>query len=238
MIKALIFDFDGLVVDTEVPVYESWKELFLSFGMELPFEEWVSTVGSSDAEFDPYVELERLAGHAIDWESVEEGRRRRESALIDQQPIRPGVVQYLQDARRLGLKIGMASSSSCGWVQGHLARLGILDYFDIIRGKDDVLRTKPSPELYLSVLEAFELRGELAIVLEDSLNGVLAARQASCFTVAVPNDLTRHMAFGPADLVLNSLQDLPLEVVIKIAVDRAVEGAHNSAQDFPSMDLR
>jgi HAD superfamily hydrolase (TIGR01509 family) len=231
MIEALIFDFDGLVVDTEMPIFESWKELFDSFGKELSFEKWITTIGSSDAEFDPYVELEQLVGHAIDWEDVDAKRRRREYALIERQPIRPGVVQYLQDASRLGLKIGMASSSSCGWVQGHLTRLGIIDYFEIIHGKDDVHRTKPSPELYLNVLEAFELRGEQAIVLEDSLNGVLAAQQASCFTVAVPNDLTRHLAFEPADVVLNSLEDLPLEELIKIAEQRVLErsspGSHS-----------
>jgi HAD superfamily hydrolase (TIGR01509 family) len=223
MIEALIFDFDGLVVDTEGPVYESWRELFDSYGKQLSFEKWVTTVGSSDAEFDPYVELERLAGHSIDWEVVNTERRKREFDLIGQQPIRPGVVQYLQDARRLGLKIGMASSSSCGWVKGHLSRLGIIDYFEIIYGKDDVSRTKPSPELFLTVLEAFGLRGEQAIVLEDSLNGVLAAREAGCFTVAVPNGVTRHLAFPSADLILSSLEDLPLEQLVKLADERTLQ---------------
>jgi HAD superfamily hydrolase (TIGR01509 family) len=234
MIEALIFDFDGLVVDTEGPSYASWKYLFSSYGMDLSFDHWVSTVGSSDAEFDPYAELERLTGKVIDWKMVDAERRRIEFSLIDREPIRPGVLQYLQGARRLGLKIGMASSSSCDWVQGHLTRLGISDYFEVIRGKDDVHRTKPSPELYQTVLEAFGLQGEQAIVLEDSLNGVLAARQANCFTVAVPNDLTRHLAFEPADLVLNSLQDMTLEQLIKIAEGRAVELSIPDSHDEPT----
>lgn len=223
MIEALIFDFDGLVVDTEGPVYQSWQELYHSYGFELSFDEWVATVGSSDAEFDPYAELERLLGHPVDWGSVDPMRRVREYDLIAQQPLRSGVVGYLQEAKRLELSIGMASSSSCEWVQGHLTRLGIIDYFEVIHGKDDVRRTKPSPELYLTVLEAFELRGEQAIVLEDSLNGVLAAKQAGCFAVAVPNDITRHLSFDIADLVLKSLQDLPLKDLVEIAEKRTVQ---------------
>jgi len=217
MIEALIFDFDGLILDTERPCYEAWRGLYSSYGQEFSFDSWVSTIGSSDAEFDPYAELERLTGHAIDWKTVEAKRLNQEVSLINEQLIRPGVVQYLKDARRLGLRIGLASSSSCDWVEGHLTRLRIRDYFEVIHGKDDVHRTKPSPELYLKVLESFGLRGEQTIVLEDSLNGVLAARQANCFTVVVPNDLTRHLIFESADLVLNSLQHMPLEEMIKIA---------------------
>lgn len=223
MIEALIFDFDGLIIDTEGPSYQSWNELYGSYGKNLSFDQWVSTIGSSDAEFDPYTELERITGHAIDWKLVDAKRLNRELSLIDGQPIRPGVLQYLQDARRLGLKISMATSSSCDWVEGHLTRLGIMDYFEVIIGKDDVHRTKPSPELYLRVLEALGLHGEQAIVLEDSLNGVLAARQANCFTVAIPNDLTSHLTFEPADLVINSLQNLPLETLIRIAEKHLVE---------------
>lgn len=219
-IEVLIFDFDGLVINTEGPVYESWQELFRSYGLELSFDKWVSTVGSSDAEFDPYAELDRLLGHPVDWQIVGPRRRERELELIEKLPLRPGVLQYLTDAKRLGLKIGMASSSSCEWVQGHLTRLGIIDYFEIIHGKDDVRRTKPSPELYITVLEAFGLDGNQAIVLEDSLNGVLAAKEAGCFTLAVPNNITRHLEFDKADLVLNSLEDLPLEELVKIAEQR------------------
>lgn len=219
-IEVLIFDFDGLVINTEGPVYESWQELFRSYGLELSFDKWVSTVGSSDAEFDPYAELDRLLGYPVDWQVVGPRRRERELELIEKLPLRPGVLQYLTDAKRLGLKIGMASSSSCEWVQGHLTRLGIIDYFEIIHGKDDVRRTKPSPELYITVLEAFGLDGNQAIVLEDSLNGVLAAKEAGCFTLAVPNNITRHLEFDKADLVLNSLEDLPLEELVKIAEQR------------------
>lgn len=222
-IKALIFDFDGLVINTEGPVYESWQDLYQSYGLELSFDKWVSTVGSSDAEFDPYSELERLLGHPVDWQVVGSRRQERELELIEKLPLRPGVLQYLKDAIRLGLKVGMASSSSCEWVQGHLTRLGIIDYFEIIHGKDDVRRTKPSPELYLSVLEEFGFDGEQAIVLEDSLNGVLAAKEAGCFTLAVPNNITRNLEFDIADLLLNSLEDLPLEELVGIAENRAVQ---------------
>lgn len=222
-IEALIFDFDGLVLNTEGPVYESWQELYRSYDLELPFDKWVSTVGSTDAEFDPYVELDRLLENSVDWQVVGPRRLERELELIEELPLQPGVLQYLMDAKKLELKIGMASSSSCEWVQGHLTRLGIIDYFEVIRGKDDVRRTKPSPELYISVLDAFVLDGEQAIVLEDSLNGVLAAKEAGCFTLAVPNNITRYLEFDRADLVLNSLEDLSLKDLVEIAEQRTTQ---------------
>jgi HAD superfamily hydrolase (TIGR01509 family) len=214
MIRALIFDFDGLILETEGPSYQSWKEVYSSFGFPLPFSTWATIIGTSQGAFDPKQELERLVGGVVDWECVGLTRRERENALIEAQPILPGVEQYLIDARRLGLKTGLASSSSCRWVVGHLTRRGLVDYFDCIRGSDDVHRTKPDPELYLSVLNELGVRGDEAVALEDSPNGIRAAKQAGMFCVAVPNPLTRQLALNMADLRLESLLELPLEQLL------------------------
>jgi HAD superfamily hydrolase (TIGR01509 family) len=131
--------------------------------------------------------------------------------LIDTQPIMPGVMDYLKSARERGLKVGLASSSSCSWVTFHLERLELMEYFDAIAAGDDVPRTKPDPALYWTALSWMRVRAEHAIAIEDSYNGMLAAKRAGLRCVVVPHALTRHMNFDLADLRLDSLADLSLE---------------------------
>jgi HAD superfamily hydrolase (TIGR01509 family) len=217
VIKALIFDFDGLILDTEGPCYQSWLELYNSYGHRLPFDLWVGIIGTSGDTFDQKVELERRLGRKLNWEQIEPKRLSRELELIEVQSILPGVERYLEDARRLGLNVGLASSSSCKWVEGHLINRGLIGYFDCIRASDDVGQVKPAPDLYLAVLGALGLRAGEAIVLEDSPHGVHAAKRAGLFTVAVPNAITRRLDLEGADLRLESLTDLPLEELLVIA---------------------
>lgn len=215
MIRALIFDFDGLILDTEGPVYTAWRELFASYGFPLPFEVWATTIGSAEAEYDPARELDRLVGQPLDWRQIEATLQQRELALIAGQPLLPGVEQVLQDARRLGLKLGLASSSSCAWVEGHLQARGLRAYFDVVRAADDVRLTKPDPELYLAVLAQLGIQGAEAVALEDSPNGIRAAKAAGMYCVAVPNHLTRQLVVDEADLRLDSLADMPLETLLE-----------------------
>jgi HAD superfamily hydrolase (TIGR01509 family) len=215
MIRAVIFDFDGLILETEGPSYQSWKETYQSFGFPLPFSTWSSIVGTTQGDFDPRRELQMLVDDRVDWEAVENQRQMYENELIEAQPVLPGVEQYLQDARRLNLKIGLASSSSCQWVTRHLTRLGLVDFFDCIMASDDVVRVKPSPELYLSVLRQLQVMADEAIALEDSPIGIHAAKSARIFCVAVPNAITRQLETSHADLHLHSLAELPLEELLR-----------------------
>jgi len=210
-IQALIFDFDGLILDTEVPVYRSWQELYQSFGCQLPPSSWVHHIGVSPTTFDPFASLEQQLGNAVDRAGLAPQRRAREMQLIATQPIQPGVKPYLADAKRLGLKLGLASSSSSEWVRGHLSRLGLIAYFDSIRTAEDVKHAKPDPALYLAVLKDLAITPGQVIVLEDSPNGLLAAKRAGLFCVVVPNELTNQLPLDNADLCLDSLADLPLE---------------------------
>jgi HAD superfamily hydrolase (TIGR01509 family) len=211
MIKALVFDFDGLILETEAPIYQSWVELYASFGHSLSFSTWATTIGTYEADFDPYIDLERQVGRKLDWDELEPRRQRRELSLVDAQPILPGVEACLEEARRLGVRIGLASSSTCAWVQGHLSRLGIREYFQSVRGKEDVARTKPDPALYLAVLADLDVPPEQAVALEDSPNGILAAKRAGMYCVAVPNPLTRQLDLSQADLCLESLAEISLQ---------------------------
>lgn len=211
MIKALIFDFDGLILDTETPVFQSWLELFQQQGCQLSLSDWADDIGRAEESFDFLDHLELQLGRPVDRESFSGPRRAREAQLIEQQSIRRGVREYLERARQLDLKLGLASSSPCTWVTGHLSRLGLLPYFDCLRGADDVQITKPAPDLYLSVLDGLGLQPGEAIALEDSPHGVTAARQAGLFCVAVPNPLTQQLNLDHADLRLDSLEDLNLD---------------------------
>jgi HAD superfamily hydrolase (TIGR01509 family) len=217
MIQAVVFDFDGLILDTEYPEYVSWREIYQAHGANLPLSAWERSIGSMDLNlFDPYAYLEAQLGQPVDRAEIRARRRPRFAELVAAQSVLPGVEDYLAGARRLGLKVGLASSSSRAWVTGHLARFGLNGAtFDCLYCGDEVKRTKPDPDLYLAVLGALAVRGDQAVALEDSPNGVAAAKAAGLYCVAVPNMVTRRLAFDQADLRLNSLAEMPLEKLLE-----------------------
>ena len=208
-----MFDFDGLILDTEAPAYESWAEIYADHGQTLEFEKWATCIGTHDT-FDPCVELETLLARSLDAEALRHRCRTRCDEMIALREVLPGVRDYVAEARRLGLRLGVASSSSRAWVEGHLTRLGLREFFDVVRTSDDVPRVKPDPALYLAVLAATGIRGADAVALEDSPNGVLAAKRAGMSCVAVPNPLTARLDLSAADLRLASMTDLPLADLI------------------------
>jgi HAD superfamily hydrolase (TIGR01509 family) len=215
MIQAVIFDFDGLILDTEVPEFQTWQEIYQAHGCELALEVWATGLGTSVDAFNPYTHLEVQAGCPIDREAIQQLRRQRYLELLGANVVLPGVREYIADAKRLGLQLGVASSSSREWVVGHLTELGLSAYFDCIKCRDDVQRVKPDPALYLAVVEAFALQPSQAIALEDSPNGIAAAKRAGLFCVAVPNPLTRQLSLTHADLLISSLADLPLQGLLE-----------------------
>jgi len=209
VIRALIFDFDGLILDTEGPIYRSWTEVYQAHGEALPFELWVKTVGSSNQAFHPQHHLEERLGHPLSQEVIDR-RVERRVELVLAQPLLPGVRAIVDQARTAGMKVGVASSSSRDWVTGHLERLGLLDGFDCMRCRDDVEHVKPEPDLYLAVLECLGLQAADAVAIEDSPNGIAAAKRAGLPCVAIPNPITEGLDLGAADLRLRSLAEVTL----------------------------
>ena len=214
MIRAIIFDFDGLILDTEEPIYQSWLEVYKAHGEELPWERWVQIVGSTTAEFHPQHHLEERLGRPLSQEVIER-RIGRRTELILAQKLLPGIVQHIDAAKSLGLKLGVASSSTRDWVSGHLDRLGILGKFDCVRCRDDVNNAKPAPDLYIAVLECLGVRSSEALAIEDSPNGVIAAKRAGLRCVAIPNTITSSLDLSHADLVLRSLSELTLSDLLQ-----------------------
>ena len=222
MIRALFFDFDGLILDTEYPEFQSWEEVFAAHGCTLGVAEWSAGIGRSvyAQSFDPYAHLEAQLRRPVERATLRDARRKRYAEPVAAQATRPGVDAYVADARRLGLKLGVASSGTGDWVGGHLYRLGLMAHFDCVRCAEDVTRAKPDPELYRSVLRALALTPDEAIAIEDSPNGVRAAKAAGLFCVAVPNPLTRRLPLDHADLRLASLADLTLGTLLTRVQER------------------
>lgn len=215
-IRALLFDFDGLLVDTETPSLASWQEVYLEHGHELPLELWMTVVGTLDT-WDAHAHLEELVG-PLDREAVQERRLARELELGELEDLRPGILDYLEEARRLGLATAIVSSSSRAWIDRNLARLERAEHFDeIVTADHDPARAKPEPTLYLEALDRLGLAANEAIAFEDSPNGVAAAKAARLFTVAVPNGVTGSLDLGAADLVVPSLAELPLGELLRAA---------------------
>jgi HAD superfamily hydrolase (TIGR01509 family) len=215
MIRAIIFDFDGLILDTEAPEFQVWQEIYQLYGCELPLSIWAAAIGTSLDVFDAHTHLESQLGRLLDREHMREQRRQRCAELLKAQAILPGVEAYIADAKRLGMQLGVASSSSREWVVGHLTRLGINPHFDCIKCSDDVLRVKPDPALYQAVLDTLGLQADQAIAIEDSPNGIAAAKRAGLFCIAVPNPLTCQLPLEQADLQLRSLTELPLQQLLE-----------------------
>lgn len=216
-VRGLLFDFDGLILETEEPVYRSWQEVYARFGQQLDFDAWSSIIGTTSTGYNPLDELEALLGHPVpERELVEAQRLQHELGYIATRQPQPGVVPLLQAARQRGLKTGVASSSSRSWVIGHLTRLNLLVDFDSVKASDDVSQVKPDPELYLALLAALDLQAGEAIAFEDSPNGITAARRAGLFCVAVPNAMTVTLPMEHANLRLESLAQVSLDELLEL----------------------
>jgi HAD superfamily hydrolase (TIGR01509 family) len=210
MIRALVFDFDGLILDTETPLIDSYGDVHLAHGVPFDRAVFLRSVGHADYAFDPW---HGFSPHA-DRAALELERRARKEERIGRQSVLPGVVALLDAARERGLHAGLASNSEHAWVEPYLARLGLLDRFAFLACRDDVASPKPEPDLYKLVLNHLGLRGHEAIAFEDSHTGTLAAKRAGLWTVAAPNVSTAHHDFRHADLRVTSLAQFTLAELI------------------------
>jgi len=210
-IGALIFDFDGLILDTESPEVQIWDRLFTEAGGKFDHQAYLGTIGSWDnSSYVPGEYLARLMNHGVTAQQLIERVRAESAEMIAREAPLPGVETLIARARAAKLRLAVGSSSPAAWVRGHLSRLGLIENFDAVVTFDDVRQSKPSPEIFLTVLARLGMRAEQALVLEDSHNGVLAASRAGIRAVAVPNAVTRGQDFSLAEEVLESLDALVL----------------------------
>ena len=216
---ALIFDFDGLILDTEVAIYEAWRELYAAHGLPLTLETWAQCVGSDFGHYNPESDLERMLDRKLDWEPLVQQRRRRVAEILEGSDAMPGVRDRLREAREHGIPCAVASSSSHSWVDGWLERLGLAEFFVSTTCLEDTGRAKPDPGLFLHAAAGLNAAPGETIVLEDSLNGLRAAHAAQMRCVVVPCAVTQHLIFHGAWRQLRSLEDVTVPELVSTAVE-------------------
>jgi HAD superfamily hydrolase (TIGR01509 family) len=220
-IRALLFDFDGTIVDTESPAFRAWREAFEEHGHELLLQDWSAAIGTLGG-YDPVEQLERLTGRRLDPEAVRAAVRRRHLELVEVEALRPGIAEYVLHARDRGLEIAVVTSGSRDWVTTLLDRLSLAEGWHSFHCADgDRAVAKPRPDLYRNALRALGVGPAEAIAIEDSPNGVRAAKAAGIVCVATPNEATRELDLSEADIVLDTLADLPLAALLDRVERRA-----------------
>ncbi len=212
-IKGLIFDFDGLILDTETPDVIAWIKIYKNYGQEFDFSKYASAIGSVFEFSGPANQLANLIP-SLNKEGILKEWMQLENELIKKQSVMPGIMDYLISARQLKLHTAIASSSESFWVNSHLKRLGIADYFDFVHTVEETRIPKPDPALYSLALKSLKLEPEEALAFEDSSNGISAAKAAGISCIAVPNQITRLLKLEHADLILDSLANLPLSQLL------------------------
>ncbi|HAF61919.1 MAG TPA: haloacid dehalogenase [Anaerolineaceae bacterium] len=213
-IKGIIFDFDGLILDTETPEMLAWEKAFTEHSLSFPIERYLNSIGTvSDNHF--------VQGFMQEM-GLSEGEI-QQTVLAYQSHIatfehmnhpREGVLDLIHDAEKIGLRLAVASNSYRTWVVDNLQRLALDSHFDPICTRDDVTNSKPDPELYNLVLAKWGFTSNEVLALEDSPNGIKAAKNAGIFCVAVPNPITIRMDVTLADLIFSSFSDFSLQEIL------------------------
>lgn len=214
-IKGLIFDFDGLILDTESSRFRAWCEIYAHYKLEFDLASYAKTLGSDNQHFNPLTDLATKVGSSFEPHFWKKYQSRREMELLIDEPLMSGVADYFTDAKQLGLKMAIASSSDRRWVISHLTRFKLLDYFQAVETMEDVVKVKPEPELYLKALTDLQLRPSEAIVFEDAPHGIASAKKAGLKCVAVPNAISAKLDLSEADLVMESFKQLSLPQLIQ-----------------------
>lgn len=221
MLSALVFDFDGLIIDSETAVYRAWQATYAEYGVEFPLDLWRGMVGTRELDDEPWRYLSAAVGTAIDKDELGRKKRERSAALAGELPPLPGVLDLISEAERAGVPLAVASSSGRLWVEGHLERLGIRDRFAAICTAEQAGAGKPAPDVYLAVLERLRVEGRCAVALEDSQHGVAAAKAAGLRAVAVPGSFSERMDFSAADMVAPTLSGLRVSELERLVADEA-----------------
>lgn len=214
-IQAILFDFDGLLVDTETPQLTVWQDIYRTHGAQLLLEEWVRCLGTSADAFDPIQDLRAKTALPFDGDQLRAQFKARSVEAIHKENLRPGIQALLQQARLRNLRMAVASSSNRAWVESGLARLHAAHFFEVICTSDDVTHVKPDPELFLLALNRLGVQADEAIVFEDSPMGIRAAKSAGLTCIAYPNPISIHLNLSQADWVIPALAEYPLDKILE-----------------------
>lgn len=208
MISAIIFDFDGTIIDTESSEFVTVQEVFRRHGHDYSLTSFQEIIGRADGRHWADV-LQDRTGPLDDIDEIRSRRGQAHHELIARSEVRPGVMELMARAEQRDRALAVASSSPTWWVEKHLTDRQLAHRFRVIATRDHVERAKPWPDVFLVAAERLEVEPEACLVVEDSHHGVAAAKAAGMVCVAVPNPVTESSDLSAADLVLDSLADLP-----------------------------
>ena len=211
MPKALIFDFDGLIVDTETVIYESWAEIYERNDQILELNTYKNCVGSNFEHFHPGIELEKRLGKKFNWAIIDAEREELIRQRLEQKEERTGLRYFIENAKEKGLELAIASSSSRNWVLGWIEKLELSNYFSAFVNRDDVETNKPDPELFLTAAKSLGIHPSEALIFEDSENGLKAATAAGIPCAIITNSITAGGNFSEAIIVAESFTDQRLK---------------------------
>jgi len=210
--QAVLFDFDGIILDTEWPIYESYLPHYREHGQELPLSTYVQCIGSDFQQWSPETHLEDLTGASFDWPTINKKRQVWIREQLADYPPLPGIREAVEHCRDLGLKTSVVSSSTHHWVDGWLAKLSLRPLFDLTICRGDAPRIKPAPDLFLEAARQLKMAPADCLVIEDSANGLEAAGLAGMPTYIIPNRITVVSDFASAVAVLKSATELPARI--------------------------
>lgn len=205
---AVLFDFDGILVDTEWAIYQAWLRTFQRHGQDLPLSLYTRCIGSDFDAWSPKVHLEDLTKLGFDWVELDSARQVEIRAELEKEGPIDGVVALLEGIKARGIPQAVVSSSSHSWVDGWLEKLGLRGYFSEVICKGDARRIKPAPDLYLAAAQRLGVDPGGCLVIEDSHNGLLAAHAAGMRTWIVPNRVTLGLDFSLAEKVAGGFHEL------------------------------
>jgi HAD superfamily hydrolase (TIGR01509 family) len=203
--RAVLFDFDGVILDTEWAIYQAWLRTFQAHGHDLPLELYTRCIGSDFETWSPKTHLEELTGRAFDWHDLDLTRQGEIMSDLSGERVMPGILSLIENLQRWKVRLAVVSSSSHSWVDTWLEKLELIPYFETIVCRGDAPRIKPEPDLYLEAVKRLGLPPEQCLVIEDSLNGAKAARAAGLEVWVVPNRVTAGSDFSIATKVFPTI---------------------------------
>jgi HAD superfamily hydrolase (TIGR01509 family) len=209
---AVIFDFDGIVLDSETPEFESHRRIYERCGVTLTVDEWCGVIGTWSEGHDErwFRRLCAQSSGAPGREAYFAERRRIFEAIVPAAPMR-GVRELLVQLRDARIRAAIASSAPARWVVGAVARLGIRPLFEAVVTGDEVAQRKPAPDVYLEAARRLGVDPARSVAIEDSAPGIAAACAAGMKVIAIPHWLTEGHDLSAAHLTVAHAGELTME---------------------------
>lgn len=211
---AVIFDFDGLLMDTESTSLKSWQHEWSQWGLELDTSGFFANHGGDITE-DRYLQLAAAVGKDFDRALSHRRRVEYRDRLHESLDLADGLRCWISEAAEVGVRLAVASSSPRHWLVEHLGRAAVLDHFEVLAAGDEVAAHKPAPDVYRLALDRLGLSPSVAVAVEDTAHGVDAAHAAGLRCIAIPNPFVTPLVVEHAELVLRSASDLPLSDALR-----------------------